>query len=90
MLQTVRRHALWVLAWCVVTALGCVGLARMELAQLRDDFETDARIAHRLLSQRVVQHDAVLATLALLQPRADGDASGSPEQKLSSVYPQIL
>ncbi|CAN5555913.1 ATP-binding protein [soil metagenome] len=90
MLQTVRRHALWVLAWCVVTALGCFGLARMELAQLRDDFETDARIAHRLLSQRVVQHDAVLATLALLQPRADGDASGPPEQKLSSVYPQIL
>jgi hypothetical protein len=68
MLQTVRRHALWVLAWCVVTALGCVGLARIELAQLRDDFETDARIAHRLISQRVVQHDAVLATLALLQP----------------------
>ena len=36
MLQTLRRHALWILAWCALAALGCVGLARMELAQLRD------------------------------------------------------
>jgi FixJ family two-component response regulator/signal transduction histidine kinase len=35
-------------------------------------FETDARIAHRLLSQRAAQHDAILATLALLQPNAAG------------------
>ncbi len=75
MLQTVRRHASWILAWCAITALGCVVLARMELAQLREAFETDARIVHRLLSQRVVQHDAVLATLALLQ---SGSRSASP------------
>ena len=59
----------------------------MELARLQDAFETDARIAHRLLSQRVVQHDAILATLALLQPAAG--AAGA-EQRLPALYPQIL
>lgn len=88
--QTLRRHALWILAWCVITALGGVGLARLELAQLREAFETDARIVHRLLSQRVVQHDAVLATLALLQPAGDPAQSTPPEQRLSSVYPQFI
>ena len=86
MLYGSRRWAWWILAWCLLTALGALGLSRLALNQLRDAFETDARIAHRLLSQRVVQHDAVLATLALLQP-AD---AGQPEQRLPSVYPQIL
>jgi signal transduction histidine kinase len=71
----------------VASALGAVGLARLHLAQLREAFETDARIAHRLMSQRVVQHDAVLATLALLQPAAETSA---PEQRLTALYPQIL
>jgi signal transduction histidine kinase len=90
MLQTARRHAPWILAWCVLTALGCIALARMELTRLREAFETDARIVHRLLSQRVVQHDAILSTLALLQREADPAAGGQPEQRLSSLYPQLL
>lgn len=73
--------------WLSVVALGCLVLARGELARLREAFETDARIVHRLLSQRAVQHEAVLATLALLQP---ADGAGQPEQRLPSVYPQIL
>jgi signal transduction histidine kinase len=72
------------LAWFAISLVGCVLLGRLELAQLREAFETDARISHRLLSQRVVQHEAVLATLALLQPAA------STEKRLSSVVPQIL
>jgi signal transduction histidine kinase len=87
MLQLRQRWLVWAVLWCAITALGCVALARLELAQLRDNFETDARIAHRLLSQRVVQHDAVMATLALLQPAAD---ASQPEQRLPSVYPQII
>ncbi len=90
MLQTARRHALWVLAWCVLTALGCTALARLELTRLREAFETDARIVHRLLSQRVVQHDAILSTLALLQRDADPATPTQPEQRLSSLYPQLL
>jgi signal transduction histidine kinase len=78
------------MVWLVLSVIGCVLLARAELAQLRDAFETDARISHRLLSQRAVQHDAVLATLALLQPTSPAASAGSVEQRLSSVYPQIL
>ncbi len=82
-----KRQLALVLAGCVIAALGCVALARIELMQLRESFETDARIAHRLLSQRAVQHDAVMAMLALLQPSPD---VAQPEQRLSSVYPQII
>lgn len=78
------------LIWFVVGASGCVVLARMQLLQLREVFETDARIVHRLLSQRAVQHDAVMATLALLQLPPDATRATQPEQRLPSVYPQII
>jgi signal transduction histidine kinase len=79
-----HRPAIWVLLWALMSTIGSVLLARAELNQLRNAFDTDARIVHRLLSQRVVQHDVLLSSLALLQPPAGG------EQRLSSVYPQIL
>ena len=87
-MQKAQQHR-WtgLLLWSLITALGCVVLARTELARQRDAFETDARIVHRLLSQRVVQHDAVMATLALLQPAAPDLQA---EQRLSALYPQIL
>lgn len=75
------------IAWSLLSALGAVLLARNALQQEREAFETNARIAHRLLSQQVVQHDAVLATLALLD---SNDDSAHPEQRLPSVYPHIL
>ena len=87
MLKAQQHRSVGLLLWGLITTLGCVALARLELAQQRDAFETDARIVHRLLSQRVVQHDAVMATLALLQPAAPG---AQPEQRLSALYPQIL
>lgn len=82
-----RRHGSWIAVWLVATAVGGVVLTRLELTRLQDVFDTEMRIVHRLLSQRVVQHDAVLATLALLQPPAQALA---PEQKLPALYPQIL
>lgn len=85
-----KVHGPRLIAWFAISAIGCVLLARTELAQLREAFETDARISHRLLSQRVVQHEAVLATLALLQPTPPAGSAESAEQRLSSVYPQIL
>ena len=90
MWKAVQHRGLWLLAWCLLSALGSLALARLELTQLREAFETDARIAHRLLSQRAVQHDAVLAMLALLQPTNAAGLSAAPEQRLASVYPQIL
>ncbi|MCX7255312.1 MAG: ATP-binding protein [Polaromonas sp.] len=89
MLQLRQRRWIWLLAWGLLSALGSLVLARLALAELRDAFETDARIMHRLLSQRVVQHDAVMATLALLQPRQSAQPQ-PPEQRLGAVYPQIL
>ena len=82
-----RRSGGWWLAWGLLSTAGGALLAQAELTRLREAFDTDARIAHRLLSQRVVQHDAIMATLALLQPADDGTR---PEQRLSSVYPRIL
>ncbi|WP_395059674.1 sensor histidine kinase [Polaromonas sp.] len=87
MRKALQHRWVGLLLWGLITALGCVVLARIELTQQRDTFETDARIVHRLLSQRVVQHDAVMATLALLQPAAP---DSKPEQRLSALYPQIL
>ncbi|MET3440362.1 C4-dicarboxylate-specific signal transduction histidine kinase [Variovorax paradoxus] len=87
MKQWLRTQGGWWLAWLVLAAVGGVWLARAELAQLHQGFETDVRIAHRLMSQQVVQYDAVLATLALLEP---GPEAGQPEQRLPSVYSSIL
>ena len=86
-MHALRRHRLPLALWLALSVAGGVLLARAELQRLREAFETDARIVHRLLSQRAVQHDAVLATLALLQPGADGE---TPEQRLPALYPQIL
>ena len=82
------RAAPWLLwlASGLLALAGAVVLGRAELRQQREAFDTEGRIAHRLLSQRVAQHDAVLATLALLEP---GGAE-RPEQRLPAVYPQIL
>jgi signal transduction histidine kinase len=70
----------------LVAAGGAAWIAQADLARQRAAFETDARIAHRLLSQRAVQHEAILATLALLQP---GGAE-APQQRLPALYPQVL
>ena len=93
------QHALHLpslLLWVTMACIGCSWLVVDRLQQLHAAFETDARIVHRLLSQRVVQHDAIMATLALLQPAAAAAAAdslhnaASPLPRLPSVYPQIL
>ena len=69
MFAHLQRLRLWLLAWAALSLLSGVYIARGELARQQDVFDTNARIVHRLLSQQVVQHDAILATLALLQER---------------------
>jgi signal transduction histidine kinase len=78
-----------ILAGLALTAAGGITLARMELNSLHDAFETDARIIHRLLSQRTAQQDAVMAMLALLQPGTDG-STAAPGPRITAVYPQII
>lgn len=86
-MRILRRHRTPLLLWLVLTAGGGLVLAGLEIANLRASFETDARIVHRVLSQRAGQHDAILATLALLQPAGGADPA---EQRLPALYPQIL
>jgi len=86
MTSRIRRRIIVVTSLLLAVA-GCAALVRSHLDDLHAAFETDARIVHRLLSQRASQHDAVMATLALLHA-----VPGTPEslQRLPSVYPQIL
>jgi hypothetical protein len=84
-----RRHTLaWLLGWAALTLAGALALVRLDIAERREAFQVEARIAHRLLSQRAVQQEAILATLALLHPGAE--AADRPEQRLPAVYPQLL
>jgi signal transduction histidine kinase len=87
MRQWLRTRGGWWVAWLLVTGAGAAWIARAEIQQLHEDFEVNGRIAHRLMSQQVVQYDAVLATLALLEPVPGGS---QPERRLPSVYPSIL
>jgi len=86
MLANLKRLRYWLLAWIALSLLSGVFIARNELARQQDTFDTNARIVHRLLSQRVVQHDAILATLALLH---GGNTADRPEQRLPALYAQI-
>lgn len=80
-----RRRLPWVLGWLLAAAAGSAWLAQQSLVRQDEALDTDARIVHRLLSQRTVQHDAVLAMLALLQP----DGLSQPEQRLPALDAQV-
>lgn len=71
----------------LLAAAGDGLLAQRAISSLRESFEADARIMHRLLSQRASQHDAVLASLNLLHTEPAADAR---VQRLPALYPQIL
>lgn len=86
--RTLPRWA-WFVAAGVLAVAGSAWLVAADVAARREAFDTDARIAHRLLSQQAVQHDAVLATLTLLQPAVETTAGAGPEQRLPALYPQV-
>ena len=67
-----------------VLLLGCGVLIQVEWLRLREVFDTQSRIVHRLLSQQMVQHEAVLATLSLLPP------SPQAARQLTAVYPHVV
>ena len=77
-----QRRLLWSLIWLLGLLAGLGLLFLQSIAGSRSAFETEARIAHRLLSQRAVQHEAVLSTLNLMQTSID--------PRLPAVYPQFL
>jgi len=61
-------------------------LANAALLRLQREFETHSDIVHRVLSLRAVEHEAILATLALLDTPATAEAA----HRLPSIYPRIL
>ena len=77
-----HRPWLWFALWLSGAVFGAVLLIGQSIEVQREAFTTEARIAHRLLSQRAVQHEAVLATLSLMQPAL--------EARLPAIYPQFL
>jgi signal transduction histidine kinase len=84
---TLTRNLRWTLVWLFATAgLGLL-VVRFDIAERREIFQAEARTVHRLLSQRAAQHDAILATLVLLDPASSGD---HPSARLPALYPQVL
>jgi signal transduction histidine kinase len=77
-----QGRSVWVAVWLLGLLAGGAGLLVQSMDRSQADFETDARIAHRILSQRALQHEAVLATLSLMQPELDS--------RLPAIYPQLL
>ena len=84
MLHRLQRHAAWFTGWLLISLLGTLVAAQLELTRMREGFEADTRTALRLLNQRVSQHDAMLSTLTYLRP---GSEPGRPEQRLPSIMP---
>jgi hypothetical protein len=77
-----QGRPVWVAVWLLGLLAGGAWLLVQSMDRSQADFETDARIAHRILSQRALQHEAVLATLSLMQPELDS--------RLPAIYPQFL
>lgn len=77
----------WLAAGLLLGLLGGAAIVRWDIAQRREAFAADARIAHRLLSQRAAQLEAVLATLALVAPASGGD---EPAARLPALWPAVL
>ena len=85
--MTRQTLAVWALALAVASA-GSAALLWDARTRAQAAFDTDGRIMHRLLSQQVVQNDAVLATLALLAPAGSADDAAS--ERLPALYAQVL
>ena len=85
--RRLHRHTPWIAGWLIAAAVGSLLLGQHAITQLEAGFEADARDAYRLINQRAGQHDALLSTMALLR---NGSDPARPEQRLQSVYPQIV
>jgi signal transduction histidine kinase len=81
---------LWIAAWLALGTLGAVWLSKSELDTLRRKFEADSRIAHRLLTQRAVQHDTILATLAAGASADDVQCAADARNQITRMYPQVV
>ncbi|UQN08366.1 sensor histidine kinase [Deinococcus sp. QL22] len=88
MTTPLRRAAL--LLWGLVVVLVALTWTAAAVRASRTQFETGARILHRVLSQRSEQQEAVLASMtALTQAGVTGAALGQYAAAMRAQYPQI-
>ena len=85
-----KRHIPWAAAWLLASLVGAAFVARMEVLKLKQSFDTETQAAHRLLSQRVAQVEAVLTTLPTLPGTRAQNERSRFEQRLLSVFPHVL
>ncbi|WP_161882209.1 hypothetical protein [Deinococcus alpinitundrae] len=86
-----KRPLLAVLVWLLVAGAGAAALFTAAQRQLTETFNTDARILHRVLSQRMEQQEAVLNAVDALEHQAlDAAVLGSYLGSLLRPYPQIV
>ncbi|MFD2264517.1 sensor histidine kinase [Lacibacterium aquatile] len=87
-----KSLALIILLWLVLVA-GFAGFSiRERLSEARSELEGTSRALHRLISQRVAQHDAHLTGLVALITAADPMPEGAIRQVSQSVlrfYPRV-
>lgn len=75
----------------LVMATGGTALVRWDIAQRREALFTEARTAHRLLSQATSRVDAVLVTLVLTATSGNTDTAAlNAASRLPAVYPNVL
>lgn len=77
------------LGWAVVTVAGCVAASQHVLERERAAFEAEARAAHLWVTQQARQNEALVETLALLQPAVPASGQVAPEARLGSLHPAV-
>lgn len=92
-LATFKHRSLQLAGWLVLMVAGLLLTAMLERNRLETEFDTEATILHRLLSQRADQHDAHLTALSAL---ASADGGNRPDLFLEVAatiirfYPRIV
>ncbi|MFD1733989.1 hypothetical protein ACFSC4_26520 [Deinococcus malanensis] len=81
----------WLLAgWLLAALAGTLGLYLMTRSDLHERFDLDARVLHRMLSQRMEQQEAVLRSVdALWQQQVGPLTLGRFAGVLLAPYPQV-
>lgn len=92
-LASFLRKGLPLVGWLVLMLAVLVLTALIERSRLEAEFENEASILHRLLSQRADQHDAHMTALSAL---ASADSGNRPDlflqvaSTISRFYPRIV
>jgi two-component system, LuxR family, sensor kinase FixL len=87
----VRALLVGALFWLIGTLVTAAVIGCFNYVRLRDNFETEARTLHRILSQRADQHDAHLTSLAAIVSSPDRSISTlrAVSEAVLRFYPRI-